>query len=294
MADDVVELLSELQSLRADGSLSGDEFATAKRILLAGLDGGSSGPAVVGPSPVAGSAPVGAPDSVEPEPGVDAPGSVPAQPGPTDGAVRPYASVATAPTLGQPTPTGHIDPLVAPPSPTQRMSALPEPVPPGATASPETGGIRLTAPVLATVVAVLIVAVGVVAVVISSGTGSSGGVVNDGSTAQPFADAGGPVTEGEATAFVENYYSLLPGNTSMAFASLSPSLQEQSGGFESYREFYQTLDSVRVEASYIGVDGTLHATIIFTKTNGETTRESYRFTIGRTSGGYIMQAANRG
>ncbi|MDN5919804.1 MAG: hypothetical protein L0I76_32685 [Pseudonocardia sp.] len=176
MADDVVELLTELQSLRADGSLSGEEFATAKRMLLGGLDGGSFGPAVVAPSPVAKSAPVGAPDSVGPEPAVDAPGSVPAEPGPRGGTVRPYTSAATAPTLGQPAPPGHTDSLVAAPSLTKEVSALPVPVvPAGATASPDGGGSRLTAPVLATVVAVLIVAVGGVAVVISSGPSSSGG-----------------------------------------------------------------------------------------------------------------------
>ncbi|NMI00254.1 serine/threonine-protein kinase [Pseudonocardia acidicola] len=103
-----------------------------------------------------------------------------------------------------------------------------------------------------------------------------------------------PAAPGDAVAFVQNYYSLLPGNVDAAFAMLSPAAQAQSGGIDGFRRFYAGLSSVNVESARSVGDNTVEATIIFQRQDGTTTREPYRFVIGQgNDGNLIMQSFSR-
>jgi hypothetical protein len=79
--------------------------------------------------------------------------------------------------------------------------------------------------------------------------------------------------------FVQNYYSLLPGNTAAAWNLLSPTAQDASGGRSGFESFYGRMQSVSLENIRQTGDDTVEATVVFAEQNGRTTREPYRFVI---------------
>lgn len=100
--------------------------------------------------------------------------------------------------------------------------------------------------------------------------------------------------QGDAVAFVQRYYGLLPGNVDAAFALLSPTAQEESGGIEGYRSFYAQLSAVAVESAQAVGGNTVQATIVFTRRDGTITREPYRFVVGTGSDGtMVLQSFSR-
>ncbi|MEK6442196.1 serine/threonine-protein kinase [Pseudonocardia sp. T1-2H] len=103
-----------------------------------------------------------------------------------------------------------------------------------------------------------------------------------------------PANSRDAVAFVQNYYSLLPGNPDAAFALLSSSAQAQSGGISSYRGFYAGMNSVGVENARSMGDGRVGATIRFERKDGTTTREAYTFVVSTADNGdQILQSFGR-
>jgi hypothetical protein len=80
--------------------------------------------------------------------------------------------------------------------------------------------------------------------------------------------------------FIQNYYSLLPGNTAAAWDLLSPSAQDASGGRSGFESFYGRMQSVSLENVRQTGDDTVEATVVFAEQNGRTTREPYRFVMG--------------
>jgi serine/threonine protein kinase len=79
--------------------------------------------------------------------------------------------------------------------------------------------------------------------------------------------------------FVQNYYSLLPGNTAAAWNLLSPTAQNASGGRSGFESFYGRMQSVSLENIRQTGDDTVEATVVFAEQNGRTTREPYRFVM---------------
>ncbi|MFC5996722.1 serine/threonine-protein kinase [Pseudonocardia hispaniensis] len=104
----------------------------------------------------------------------------------------------------------------------------------------------------------------------------------------------GQVAPGDAVAFVQRYYGLLPANVDQAFALLGPGAQAQSGGIEGFRRFYDQLSAVAVESARSTGANAVQATIVFTRRDGVTTREPYRFIVGTGSeGNQLIQSFSR-
>jgi hypothetical protein len=115
-------------------------------------------------------------------------------------------------------------------------------------------------------------------------------------TAPPVTTTVAPPPAGgsDAVAFVQGYYALLPGDTESAWQLLGPAARQASGGRSGYDNFYAGIRSVSVENTRAVGDGTVQGTVVFTTTDGTTTREAYRFVLGTSGDGRtIMQSFSR-
>ena len=85
----------------------------------------------------------------------------------------------------------------------------------------------------------------------------------------------------------------LPVDVDGAWAVLSDSARDASGGFAGYQRFWSGIASV--SAGDVRVDGdTAHTTLTFVTDDGRTTREGYTFEVGRGDDGKLqIQSANR-
>ena len=111
-------------------------------------------------------------------------------------------------------------------------------------------------------------------------------------TTTPTTDPG---TVADPAAFVQNYYALLPGNTSAAYALLSPAAQTASGGQSNFNSFYGSMSSVTAENTRRTGANTASATIRFVTRAGVTTNEAYSFVMGTGADGRtIMQSFSKG
>jgi hypothetical protein len=103
-----------------------------------------------------------------------------------------------------------------------------------------------------------------------------------------------PVVAGNTIAFVQRYYSLLPGDPDAAFALLGPTAQSQSGGRAAFTNFYGTVAQVAVEDARATGDNTVSATVRFVLKDGRITREPYRFVISTAAdGSQLMEQFDR-
>ena len=108
------------------------------------------------------------------------------------------------------------------------------------------------------------------------------------------APAGAPVSEGDAVAFVQDYYKLLPGNTAAAYAMLGPTAQSLSGSRAAYDAFYGGLRQVYLENIRQAGGGVVTATVVFTRLDGTTSSEPYRFVVGTgPDGNRILETFGR-
>lgn len=95
----------------------------------------------------------------------------------------------------------------------------------------------------------------------------------------------------DPVAFVQRYYSLLPGDTDAAFALLGPSAQAKSNGRGGFDAFYGGLSSVSVRNLRRVDDATVTATVVFVGRDGRTSSEPYRFVMATgADGGTIMES----
>jgi len=60
-------------------------------------------------------------------------------------------------------------------------------------------------------------------------------------------DTSTPANRAAPATFVEDYYAHLPDDTETAWALLSPDMQDEVGGYDSYAGFWRTISAVRVE-----------------------------------------------
>ncbi|GAB2696325.1 serine/threonine-protein kinase [Nocardia thraciensis] len=112
-------------------------------------------------------------------------------------------------------------------------------------------------------------------------------------TAPPTTTVPPPPAPVSASAFVGNYYGMLPGNVSGAWSSLSPSYQAQTGGYDSYVRFWSQFSSVR--ASNIVQNGdTAVATITYRYKNGQQETEQRWFRVVNDGGRLLIVGSERG
>ncbi len=214
-----------------------------------------------------------------------------------------------------------------------RSAASVPPAPPGSpTLSdvPRPGGRRPTArrrrnwwPVLLGALAVLAVGAGVIAAILTSGgagaeTGGGTPAAQPGTSAPaapapssaPSASTPAPATttpapttapttapaSTDAIAFIQNYYGLLPGNPGTAWQLLSPEAQSASGtgGQAGYERFWGEMASVSLQNVRQTGENTVEGTVVFTRRDGGTSSEPYRFVTGTGSDGQpIIQSFSR-
>jgi eukaryotic-like serine/threonine-protein kinase len=102
----------------------------------------------------------------------------------------------------------------------------------------------------------------------------------------------GAGTAADPVGFVQNYYGLLPGNTSAAWNLLGSTAQSQSGGRDGFERFYGGLARVWVEN--LRVNGnTVTGTVVFTRKDGSVSREGYQFVLGEDDGRQVIQSFSR-
>jgi hypothetical protein len=98
-----------------------------------------------------------------------------------------------------------------------------------------------------------------------------------------------PVPPSDAVAFVQNYYGLLPGDTDTAWQLLGPEAQSQSGGQKAgYDSFWAEIAAVSVQNLRRTGDDTVEGTVVFTRRDGGTSSEPYRFVIGTGADGQTI------
>ena len=96
--------------------------------------------------------------------------------------------------------------------------------------------------------------------------------------------AASPAEEKEE--FVRSYYEKAPGGTDEAWAMLGPSLKEQ--GRASYDGFWRDIESVEVQSAEAN-GNTVDVTLVYTRTNGETSTErKQEGLISDGEGGYLL------
>jgi hypothetical protein len=92
----------------------------------------------------------------------------------------------------------------------------------------------------------------------------------------------------DPVAFVQRYYSLLPGNPDAAFALLSPAAQSLSGGRDRFANFYAGMAAVTLQDPRQTSDHTVSARVRFVRKTGVTTNEAYSFTMSTAADGTTL------
>jgi eukaryotic-like serine/threonine-protein kinase len=91
--------------------------------------------------------------------------------------------------------------------------------------------------------------------------------------------------------FITRYYALLPDHLDAAWQLLDVSYRAKVGGFGSFQGFYATIASVRVSAVTVDTSRTTTATLVFTRKDGTTSVEVYRFTIRPRGTSFVIEDA---
>ena len=189
----------------------------------------------------------------------------------------------------------------APPEPEPALTApaLASPdLPPARTEEPSGAGRRTV--VVAVVVALVVIA-GIGALFLNdrdedpsaadeptSAASTDPGQSNDEESPATEDPAGGTDgASGAATTFVEDYYSNLPGDTRTAWGLLSPSMQDEVGGYGNYSGFWRTISEVRTGRTTVVEEGVVDVEVIYTS-DGGTERETRRLRLDKNGDSFLI------
>jgi len=100
-------------------------------------------------------------------------------------------------------------------------------------------------------------------------------------SASTSAAAAAPSTGADA---ISSYYSLVPNDLSDAWAKLTASYQETSGGIDSYQQFWSTIAQVTATEVSMQDDGSVRATITYVYKDGSVVAERTSFGLVRDDG----------
>ncbi|MFC4128657.1 serine/threonine-protein kinase [Nocardia rhizosphaerae] len=104
--------------------------------------------------------------------------------------------------------------------------------------------------------------------------------------------SGSPPTPAPISEFVADYYGMLPGNASRAWAQLSPGYQASAGGYRSYAAFWSQFGSVAV--SDVSHDGdVVVATVSYRYKNGSQESERRWFRVAPVNGTLLIVDSQR-
>jgi eukaryotic-like serine/threonine-protein kinase len=83
---------------------------------------------------------------------------------------------------------------------------------------------------------------------------------------------------------ISSYYALVPNDLSDAWAKLTASYQESSGGIDSYQQFWSTIAQVTATEVSMQDDGSVQATITYVYKDGKVVAERTSFGLARDDG----------
>jgi serine/threonine protein kinase len=101
------------------------------------------------------------------------------------------------------------------------------------------------------------------------------------------ATSGGTDGAAEPTTFVEDYYSHLPQDTRTAWDLLSPSMQNDVGGYGAYSGFWRTISDVRVERTTLVREGVVDVEVTYTSDRGTET-ETRRLRLAKNGDSFLI------
>jgi eukaryotic-like serine/threonine-protein kinase len=93
-------------------------------------------------------------------------------------------------------------------------------------------------------------------------------------------------------AFLSSYYSDLPGNTSAAWTMLTPGYQAQTGSYDAYTSWWNTVSSVSISNVAPDGPGRYTGTVNYVKRDGTTSSETRWFTIDSSNGGMKISGSD--
>lgn len=99
--------------------------------------------------------------------------------------------------------------------------------------------------------------------------------------------AGGTDRAAEPTTFVEDYYSNLPRDTRTAWDMLSPSMQDEVGGYGAYSGFWRTISDVRTGRTTLVSERVVDVEVIYTSDRG-TERETRRLRLASNGDTFLI------
>ncbi|WP_134739636.1 serine/threonine-protein kinase [Nocardioides sp. 503] len=108
---------------------------------------------------------------------------------------------------------------------------------------------------------------------------------------QPPEEEPAPPASSDATAFAQEYYGLLPGDTDAAWQRLSPSFQDEVGR-DSFDGFWAGVDSVSVDGAEEAEPGVVDVTLTYT-TDGSSQTEVRRLFVEQSDGGLAITGDQR-
>ena len=115
----------------------------------------------------------------------------------------------------------------------------------------------------------------------SSATPSEGqGDANDGEASAGDSSVAGDGSDAasDPAGFVEDYYAHLPSDTQTAWKLLSPAMQDEVGGYDTYAGFWQTISEVRVDGTSETKKRVVDVELTYTS-DGGTETETRRITL---------------
>jgi hypothetical protein len=107
------------------------------------------------------------------------------------------------------------------------------------------------------------------------------------STADSSGSSGADGASGTATTFVKDYYSNLPRDTQTAWALLSPSMQDEVGGYGAYTGFWRTISNVRTGRTTLVKKDVVDVEVIYTS-DGGTERETRRLRLAKNGDSFLI------
>lgn len=92
-------------------------------------------------------------------------------------------------------------------------------------------------------------------------------------------------------AAISAYYALMPGNLDQAWTRLTAKFQAHpAGGRSGYERWWNSVSAVACTQVTLTGSNTVEATILYTFTNGERTRELHRYTLVNQNGVWLIDA----
>ncbi len=210
----------------------------------------------------------------------------------TDPAARPTMAQA-AELLGSPAGTPAEPPTsISAPVPATRLGApLPPPTRVGDPITPQTPSRARRTVLIATAVVATVGLAGAAALLITRDSTTSASTQTTSATTTTTTSTPPAIAPATLRKFATEYYNLLPGRPEKAWPLLGPDLQAQAKGRQSYKKFWDDVDSLDiVEGPHAGEQNTVTVDIEYSSGGNDVTVETHRLHIIEANGTLLIDA----